>query len=123
MGHGLQMSQSVTVLDDAVKRILEMQFQFGVTQSSNMKGVLEMVKECAKTMPTLMAPAIHEINSWLSGGLAKAKKSRETDTGDAAGQRNRWAAGCCVLLTCRVPVYLTQDAKHTFRHELLEPVV
>jgi hypothetical protein len=73
MGHGLQMGRSVTVLDDAVKRILEIQFQLGVKHCSNRKGVLEMVEECAKTMPTLMAPAIHEVNSWLSGRLAKQK--------------------------------------------------
>jgi hypothetical protein len=76
MGHGLQMGRFVTVLDDAVKWILETQFQLGVTKSSNRKGVLEMVEECAKTIPTLMAPAIHEVNSWLSGGLAKDKKSK-----------------------------------------------
>jgi hypothetical protein len=62
MGHGLEMGRSVIIVDDAVKRILEGQFQLGVTKSSNRKGVLEMVKECAKAMPTLMAPAIHGVS-------------------------------------------------------------
>jgi hypothetical protein len=89
MGHGLQMGRSVTVLDDAVKRILEIQFQLGVEHNSNRKGVLEMVEECAKTMATLMAPAIYEVNSWLSCRLAKAKKSKETDTGEDAAATKR----------------------------------
>jgi hypothetical protein len=70
--------------------VSETQFQLGVTKSSNRKGVLEMVEECAKTIPTLMAPAIHEVNSWLSGRLAKdKKKSKETDTSAAAAKRRR----------------------------------
>ncbi len=54
--------RSVTVLDDAVKGILEAQFQLGVEKSSNRKGVLEMVEESANIMPVQMAPAIHEVN-------------------------------------------------------------
>jgi hypothetical protein len=73
MGHGLQIGRSVTALDDAVKAILETQFQSGVTESSNRKCVLEM-EECAKTMPTLTAPAIHKVNSWLSGRLGKRQE-------------------------------------------------
>ena len=68
----------MTVLDDEVKRTLEVQFQLGVTKSSNRKGVLEMVEECSKVMPKLMSPAIHEVKSWLSGRLAKDKKSNQT---------------------------------------------
>jgi hypothetical protein len=40
-------------------------------------------------MPTLMAPAIHEVNSWLSGRLVKVKKSKETDTSAAATKSQR----------------------------------
>jgi septal ring factor EnvC (AmiA/AmiB activator) len=36
-----------------------------------------------------MAPAIHKVNSWLSGRLAKDKKSKETDTSAAAAKRQR----------------------------------
>jgi hypothetical protein len=89
MGHGMQMVRFVTLLDDAVKWIPEAQSQLRVTKSSNRKGVLEMVEECAKTIPTLMAPAIHEVNSWLSGRLAKDKESKETDTSAAAAKRQR----------------------------------
>jgi hypothetical protein len=35
------------------------------------------------------APAIHEVNSWLSGRLAKVKKSKETDRSAAATKRQR----------------------------------
>jgi hypothetical protein len=86
MGHGLQIGQSVTVLDDAVKMILEAQFQLGVTRSSNRKGVLEMVEECGKTMPKLMAPAIHEVSSWLSSRLAKDNK-KSNEAGSSAAQK------------------------------------
>jgi hypothetical protein len=53
MGHGLHMGRSVTVLDDAVKRIPKIQFQLGVTKSSNRKGVFEMMEERAKTIDSL----------------------------------------------------------------------
>jgi hypothetical protein len=44
MGHCLQMGRSATVLDDAVKRVLVIQFQLGVTKSSNRKGVSKVVR-------------------------------------------------------------------------------
>jgi hypothetical protein len=47
MGHGLAQFRFVMVLDDVVKEILEEQFQKGVEKSSDRKGVLEMVEECA----------------------------------------------------------------------------
>jgi hypothetical protein len=60
MGHGLAQFRFVMVLDDVVKEILEEQFQKGVEQSSNRKGVLEMVEECGKIVPELMAPSVHD---------------------------------------------------------------
>jgi hypothetical protein len=67
MGHGLAQFRFVMVLDDVVKEILEEDFQKGVEKSSNRKGVLEMVEECGKIVPELMAPSVHEheVNSWL----------------------------------------------------------
>jgi hypothetical protein len=41
--HGLQLTRSVTALDDVVKGVLDQQFQEGVEKSSNRKSVLEMV--------------------------------------------------------------------------------
>ena len=45
----------MTFLDDSGKAVLEKQFLMGVERSSNRKCVLEMVKECGKVMPELMA--------------------------------------------------------------------
>jgi hypothetical protein len=36
-----------------------------------------------------MAPAIHEVNSWLSSRLAKDKKAKESDTNAAAAKMQR----------------------------------
>jgi hypothetical protein len=80
MGHGLAQFRFVTVLDDVVKEILEEQFQKGVEKSSNRKGVLEMVEECGKTVPELMAPSVHDVNSWLSSRLAREKKDQNSST-------------------------------------------
>jgi hypothetical protein len=75
----LQTFRSVTILDDVVKKVLEEQFQKGVLKTSNRKGVLEMVEECGKKVPTLMAPSMHEVNSWLSTRLSQAKKAESSD--------------------------------------------
>ena len=80
MGHGLAQFRFVMVLDDVVKEILEEKFQKGVEKSSNPKGVLEMVEECGKIVPELMAPSVHDINSWLSSRLAREKKDRNSST-------------------------------------------
>jgi hypothetical protein len=80
MGHGLAQFRFVMVLDDVVKDILEEQFQKGVEKSSNRKGVLEMVEECGKIVPELMAPSVHDVNSWLSSRLARQKKEQKNGT-------------------------------------------
>jgi hypothetical protein len=77
MGHGLAQFRFVMVLDDVVEEILEEHFQRGVEKSSNRKGVLEMVEECGKTVPELMAPSVHDVNSWLSSRLAREKKEQQ----------------------------------------------
>ena len=89
MGHGLQSGRSVTFLDDSGKAVLEKQFLLGVEWSSNRKCVLEMVEECGKVMPKLMAPAVHEINSWLSSRLSKEKKATQTPTDPSAAQAKK----------------------------------
>jgi hypothetical protein len=66
MGHGWQLRRSVTVLEAVVKGVLEQQFEKGVEKSSNRKDVLEMVEECGKIVPELMAPSVHDVDSWLS---------------------------------------------------------
>jgi hypothetical protein len=53
------------VLDDVVKEILEEQFQKSFRKYKP-KGVLEMVEECDKIVPELMAPSVHDVNSWLT---------------------------------------------------------
>jgi hypothetical protein len=80
MGHGLAQFRFVMVLDDVVKEILEEQFKKGVEKSSNRKGVLEMVEECGKIVPELMAPSVHDVNSWLSSRLAREKKDQNSST-------------------------------------------
>ena len=91
MGHGLAQFRSVTVLDDVVKEILEKQFQKGVEKSSNRKSVLEMVEdECGKIVRELMAPSVHDVNSWLSSRLAREKKEKNRSTSaDAAKKKKR----------------------------------
>jgi hypothetical protein len=64
------------VLDDVVKEVLEEEFQKGVEKSSNRKGVLEMVEECGKIVPELMAPSVHDVNSWLSSRLSRHEKRK-----------------------------------------------
>ena len=80
MGHGLQMGWSTSVLDDVVKEILEKLYQKGIDKASNRKGVLEMVEECAKQVPSLMAPKVHEVSSWLSSRLARDDKKQKQTT-------------------------------------------
>jgi hypothetical protein len=63
MVHGLQLTRPVTALDDVVKGVLNQQFQKGVEKSSNRKSVLEMVEECIKIVPELMALTVHDANS------------------------------------------------------------
>jgi hypothetical protein len=70
MDHGLTQFRFVMVLGEVVEEILEEQFQKGVEKSSNRKGVLEMVEECGKSVPQLMAPSVHDVNSWLTSRLA-----------------------------------------------------
>jgi hypothetical protein len=80
MGHGLAQFRFVMVLDDVVKEILEEQFQKGVEKSSNRKDVREMVKECGNIVPELMAPSMHDVNSWLSSRLARQMKEQKNGT-------------------------------------------
>jgi hypothetical protein len=102
MGHGLAKFRFVMVLDDVVKEILEEQFQKGVEKSSNRKGVLEMVGECGKIVPELMAPSGHDVNSWLSSVSHEKRKTgtavrvpvprerrKETKRNEISGKRRR----------------------------------
>ena len=51
MGHGLLLFRPQASLDATVRAILEEMYQKGVTNSSNRKGVLEMVEECSNRLP------------------------------------------------------------------------
>jgi hypothetical protein len=62
-------------LDPTAKKILEELFQKGVTNSSNRKGIQEMVEECKKKLPMLLAPTQAEVSSWLSSRLQKEKRA------------------------------------------------
>lgn len=70
MGHGLVDGREQNPLDAVVTEILERLFQAGVVQSSNRKGVLEMLEALQKELPALLVPEIHQISSWLQSRLA-----------------------------------------------------
>jgi hypothetical protein len=68
----------VNALDPMTKEILEEQHQKGVTNSSNRKGVLEMVEACESRVPLLLLPSVNSVSGWLSHRLLLAKKPPET---------------------------------------------
>jgi hypothetical protein len=74
MGHGLVTWRTVNVLDPIIKEILEEQYEKGVANSSNRKGVLEMVEACESRVPLLLLPSINSVSGWLSNRLILAKK-------------------------------------------------
>jgi hypothetical protein len=78
------MGRSVTVLDDAVKGILEAQFQLRFTKS---RACSKWWKSAEKIMPTLMVPAIHEVNNWLCGRLAIDMKPKQSGSNVTQKQR------------------------------------
>jgi hypothetical protein len=39
-----------------------------------------MVEECGKIVPELMAPSVHDVNSWLSSRLVRKKKDQKSGT-------------------------------------------
>jgi hypothetical protein len=53
---------------------LEEQCQKGVTNSSNRKGVLEIVEVCNTRVPLLLCLSINSLSSWLGNMLILAKK-------------------------------------------------
>jgi hypothetical protein len=71
-------------MTNAVKNLLEVEYQKGVANSGSRKGVLEMVETCFKMLPALMVPSIQAVSSWLAGRLArdpaKESTSREERT-------------------------------------------
>jgi hypothetical protein len=75
MGHGLVAYRSQNYISEPVRVRLENDFQKGVTNSSNRKGVLEMVETCMNTLPVLMTPSIQAVSSWLAGRLKKEPSS------------------------------------------------
>jgi hypothetical protein len=78
LGHGLVTWRTVNVLDPIIKEILEEQYEKGVANSSNRKGVLEMVEACESRVPLLLLPSINSVSGWLSNRLILAKKPPET---------------------------------------------
>jgi hypothetical protein len=74
LGHGLVTWRTVNVLDPIIKEILEEQYQKGVTNSSNRKGVLEMVEVCGTRVPFLLSPSINSVSGWLGNRLNLAKQ-------------------------------------------------
>jgi hypothetical protein len=78
LGHGLATWRTVNVLDPTTKETLEEQCQKGVANTSNRKGVLEMVEACESRVPLLLLPSIQSVNGWLSNRLLLAKKPPET---------------------------------------------
>jgi hypothetical protein len=74
LGHGLVTWRTVNVLNPTTKEILEEQHQKGVANSSNRKGVLEMVEACESRVPLLLLPSIQSVSGWLSNRLSLAKK-------------------------------------------------
>jgi hypothetical protein len=71
MGHGLVMHRNQNYLTDAVRNLLELEFQKGVANAGSRKGVLEMVETCCKMLPVLMIPSIQAVSSWLAVRLQK----------------------------------------------------
>jgi hypothetical protein len=78
LGHGLVTWRTVNVLDPIIKEILEEQYEKGVANSSNRKGVLEMLEACETRVPLLLCPSINSVSGWLSNRLILAKKPPET---------------------------------------------
>ena len=78
LGHGLVTWRTVNVLDPIIKEILEEQYEKGVANSSNRKGVLEMLEACETRVPILLCPSVNSVSGWLSNRLILAKKPQET---------------------------------------------
>jgi hypothetical protein len=78
LGHGLVTWRTVNVLDPIIKEILEEQYEKGVANSSNRKGVLEMLEACETRVPLLLCPSVNSVSGWLSNRLILAKKPPET---------------------------------------------
>jgi hypothetical protein len=74
LGHGLIVHRVTIYLTTSVKQILDTEFEKGVTDTSNRKGILEMVEQCARQLPKLLVPTIMAVSSWLSGRLEHEKK-------------------------------------------------
>ena len=80
MGHGLASQRESTFLDPYAEQILQEQYNLGVLNSGNRKGIFEMEEAVHRLVPWTIAPNRYRIGSWLSGYMKKKKD-------EAAGER------------------------------------
>jgi hypothetical protein len=83
---------------------------------SNRKGVLEMVEECGKIVPELMAPSMHDVNSWLSSRLARKKRTEERNK----TQREKRQEEAAVIKVAQRPQIGDSTKHHLFLAKYLD---
>jgi hypothetical protein len=82
MGHGLPTRSETEALDEAVNEILLAEFDKGVANSGERKGMFEMEEAVQRQVPWTVCPSVYKIGAWVSSHIQKQKKTAAASDGE-----------------------------------------